>query len=83
MEIKRKFHTPQGYITAGMIFFLVAICATQIADGRLLGAVLTGLIGNEALTGTIQGFADGFALPMFFASIFFSLRGYSLQRNQK
>lgn len=83
MNIKRKFHTPQGYIAGGMIFFLIAILATQIADGRLVGALITNLIGDEALTRTIQGFADGFALPMLFASIFFSLRGYTLQRNHK
>lgn len=83
MFLKQKIHTAEGSITAGLIFFLIAIVATQVADNRLLGGLITELIAEESLVHTIQGFADGFALPMLFASIFFNLHGFTIQRSQK
>lgn len=82
MLLKRKIQDSKEYITAGMIFFLIGIFVSMLADGRLIGAFLIYLTPNESLIHTIQGFADGFALPMFFASIFFSLRGLVLRRSR-
>lgn len=82
MVIKRKAHTPTAYITLGMVFFLISIIATQIADSRHLGALINEMVGDDSRMRIIQGFADGFALPMLFASIFFNLRGLILQKSQ-
>lgn len=82
MEFKRRLRNPQGSMQAGMVFLLVALFASMIADGRLVGAYLAGLIRDEAMLHTIQVFAGGFALPMFFATIFFNLRSISMRRSQ-
>jgi hypothetical protein len=82
MILKRKIQQPKDYITAGMAFFLIGIFASMFADGRLIGAFFSSMISDESLLHTIQGFADGFSLPMFFASIFFNLRGLMLQRSR-
>lgn len=82
MILKRKKQRPEDYITAGMAFFLIGILASMFADGRLIGAFFSSLIPNESLLNIIQGFADGFSLPMFFASIFFNLRGLMMRRCQ-
>jgi hypothetical protein len=82
MLLKRKIQDPNDYLVAGMVFFLIGIFASMLADGRLIGALLIYLTPNESLIHTIQGFAHGFALPMFFASIFFSLRGLVLRRSR-
>jgi hypothetical protein len=80
MVLKRKTQNPQAYIQAGIAFFLVGIFASTVADGRLIGAFFTNLIPSQALSHTIQVFAGGFAIPMFFASIFFMVRGLTMQR---
>lgn len=82
MILKRKIQNPQDYITAGMAFFLIGILASMVADGRLVGVLITSRIPNESLIETIQGFADGFSIPMICASIFFNLRGLALQRSR-
>jgi hypothetical protein len=82
MLLKRKIQDPNEYIMVGMAFFLIGIFASMLADGRLIGAFFIQLIPDEALINTVQGFADGFALPMLFASIFFNLRGLALRRSQ-
>lgn len=81
MVLKRRIHNPQGYIQAGMVFFLIGIFTSMVADGRLVGHFLIDLIPTASLANTIQGFADGFSLPMLMASIFFSLRGLAMQRS--
>jgi Kef-type K+ transport system membrane component KefB len=82
MLLKRKVQEPKDYITAGMAFFLIGIFASMFADGRLIGAFFSNMIPDESLMNSMQGFADGFSLPMFFASIFFNLRGLMLQRSR-
>ncbi len=82
MILKRGNHSSQSYIQAGMVSFLLGIFASQVADARLIGAYLTSWIPNEALVSFIQGFADGFSLPMLVASIILSLRGLAMQRSQ-
>lgn len=82
MELKRRLRNPKGSLRAGMVFLLVALFASMIADGRLLGAYFAQLIQDKAMLHTIQVFAGGFALPMFFAAIFFNLRSISMRRSQ-
>jgi hypothetical protein len=82
MVLKRKINNPQGYIMAGMVFFLIGIFASMIADGRLIGAFFSSLILNGSLRDTIQGFAGGFSVPLLGASIFFNMRGLMMWRSQ-
>ena len=82
MLLKRKIQDPQEYILAGMVFFLIGVLASMLADGRLIGGLFIRMIHEESLKHTIQVFAGGFSLPMFFASIFFFLRGLALRRSR-
>jgi len=79
MVLIRRTQNPQAYITAGLVFFLIAIFFSMLADGRLVGRVLADQLSGRVLE-TLQGFSDGFSLPMFMASIYFQLRGLMLQR---
>jgi hypothetical protein len=79
MLLKRCNNKSQAYITAGSVFFLIGIFSTMVADGRLLGALLTNRFSGSTLD-LLQGFADGFSIPMLMASIYFSLRGVKLRR---
>jgi hypothetical protein len=80
MLLKRKIQNSLGYTRTGMVFFLIGICSSMIADGRLLGVLFTGLVSDEKTLQLLRVFADGFAIPMFFAAIFFLLRGVATQR---
>jgi Kef-type K+ transport system membrane component KefB len=80
MVLIRKITDSQGYLTAGSVFFLVGIFASMVGDGRLIGAFFAGLISDKSLLHTIQGFAGGISIPMFFASIYFYLRSISMRR---
>jgi hypothetical protein len=80
MVLKRKWHTPQGYITAGMAFFLIGIFASMVADGRLIGELFISLIPDETFAHTIQVFANGFSIPLLMASIYFQIRGLKMLR---
>lgn len=82
MMLKRKIQNSQDYITAGMAFLLIGIFASMVADGRLVGAFFASLVPSASLMDTIQGFADGFSIPMFCASIFLNLRGLAMQRSR-
>lgn len=82
MVLKRKIKDPQGYILAGMSFFMIGIFASMIGEGRLIMAFISGLIPDEALLHTIQGIGSGFSIPMLFASIYFNLRGLALKRTK-
>jgi hypothetical protein len=82
MVFKRKINNPQGYLLAGMAFFLIGIFAAQVADGRLIGAFFTRLIPDGSLKDTIQGFAGGFSIPMFLASGYFHLRNIIVNRRK-
>jgi len=80
MHLKPNIKNSQGYIQVGMTFFLIGITASLIADGRLIGAFFTNIIHEGPFLSTLQGFADGLSLPMFGASIYFNLRGLTVQR---
>lgn len=79
MILKRYNNNPRAHITTGSVFFLVGIFSSMVADGRLLGTLLTNQFSGSALD-LLQGFADGFSIPILIASIYFSLRGLRLQR---
>jgi len=79
MMLKRYKENPQAHITAGSIFFLVGIFSSMVADGRLLELLLTNQFSGSALD-HLQGFANGFSIPMLMASIYFSLRGLKLRQ---
>jgi hypothetical protein len=82
MVLKRKIKDPQGYILAGMSFFMIGIFASMIGEGRLIMTFFSNLIPNESLLHTIQGIASGFSIPMLFASIYFNLRSLALRRTR-
>jgi len=82
MVLKRKISDPQGYLLAGMVFFLIGIFATQVADGRLIGAFFTRLIPDGSLKDTIQGFAAGISIPFFIASGYFHIRNIIVNRRK-
>jgi hypothetical protein len=79
MLLKRCNNKSQAYITTGGVFFLIGIFSSMVADGRILGVLLTNQFSGSALD-LLQGFADGFSIPMLMASIYFSLRGLKLRR---
>ena len=82
MALKRKLSTPQDYLQVGMAFFLIGIFVSQVADGRLIGAFFANLFALDSSTGAIQGFAAGLSIPIFCASIFFSLRSLVMLRSK-
>lgn len=81
MFLKRKKHDVHSYVRTGMAFFLLGILASQVADARIIGAFIANWIANAALLNFIQGFAQGFSLPLLLASIYFNLRGLALWRS--
>jgi hypothetical protein len=82
MALKKRVSTPQEYIQVGMAFFLIGIFASMVADGRLIGAFIISLIPDKSLLASIQGAVAGFSFPIFFASIFFNLRGLTMIRTR-
>lgn len=80
MALKRKIHNPQGYIAAGMVFFLIAMFVNMIGDVRLIGEFLSGLVSDETIWDHIRGFATGLSIPLCGASIYFNIRGLVLLR---
>jgi hypothetical protein len=82
MVLKRRLQTPKEYIQTGMAFFLIGIFASQVADGRLVGAFFISLIHNEALVDTLQGASVGFSIPLLCFSIYFNLRGFGMIRSK-
>jgi hypothetical protein len=82
MPLKRKIYTPQEYLQVGMAFFLVGIFASQMADGRMIGAFFANFIPDKPLLDAIQGASAGFSIPIFCVSIFFNLRGLYLLRSR-
>ena len=82
MVLKRKLSSPQKYIQVGMAFFLMGLFASQMADGRLIGAFFIKMLPGELSMDAIQGMAAGFSIPILCASIFFNLRGLTMLRSQ-
>ena len=82
MALKKRITDPQQYIQVGMFFFLIGITASIVAEGRFIGAFLSSLIPDKSLLALIQGAVAGFSVPIFCASIFFNLRGFSMTRTR-
>ena len=82
MALKKRISTPQEYIQVGMTFFLIGIFVSMVADARLIGAFIIRLIPNKSLLVSIQNASEGFSIPIFFASIFFYLRGLTMIRTK-
>jgi len=82
MALKKRITTPQEYIRAGMVFFLIGIFASMLADGRFIGAFIISLNPDKSLLASIQGAGAGFSLPIYCASIFFNLRGLTMIRTR-
>lgn len=83
MDRKRKYYTPQEYIQIGMAFFLMGVLVNMVADGRMLGDVLSSLIPNNSWANTIQEISAGFSIPIFCISIYFNVRGLYMYRQQQ
>jgi hypothetical protein len=77
MVLKRYIKNAQANIMIGRVFFLIGIFSSMVADGRLLGVLLTSQFSGRALE-IMQGFFGGFSIPMLLASIYFSMRGLRL-----
>ncbi len=82
MVLKRKTYTPQEYIQIGMAFFLMGVCVSMVADGRMIGAFFASLIPNISILDRIQGIAAGFSILILSASIYFNVRGLYLLRSR-
>jgi hypothetical protein len=80
--IKRKNKTPQALYVAGMAFLLAGLFANMIADGRLVGEFFLRWITDSGVRESLQGFANGLAIPMLCASIYLNIRYLILLRNQ-
>jgi len=82
MVLRRRINTPKEYIQVGMAFFLIGLCVSMVADGRIIGAFLANLIPDESILDTIQGIATGISIPISCASIYFNVRGLSMMRSK-
>jgi hypothetical protein len=82
MALKKKLSTPRDYIQVGMAFFLIGIMVSQVADGRLVGALLVNFLSRVVSIGPLQEFAAGLSIPLFCASIYFNVRGLYLVRSR-
>jgi hypothetical protein len=80
MVLKRRKYTPQEYLQVGMAFFMVGIFASQMADGKMIGAFFAHLFQDKPLLDAIQGASAGFSIPILCVSIFFNVRGLYLLR---
>ena len=78
----RKKYTPQEFIQIGMTLFLIGVCMSMIANGRLIEIFFAGLITDQSTMDAIQGIATGISIPISCVSIFFNVRGLVLLRSQ-
>jgi len=83
MGLKQKRYTAQEYIQIGMAFFLIGVLVNMVADGRMLGVILSRLITNNSWANTIQEISAGFSIPIFCISIYFNVRGLCMYRQQQ
>jgi hypothetical protein len=82
MILKRKNYTTQEYTQVGRVFFLIGIFASQVADGRLMGAFFANIRPDKSSMELIQSVAAGSSTVIFCAAIFFYLHGLSILRSR-
>jgi hypothetical protein len=82
MILRRNSYTAQEYTRVGRLFFLIGIFASQVADGRLIGAFFVNILPDKSSLELIQSVAAGSSTVIFCAAIFFHLHGLSILRSR-